>query len=1737
MSQIPPKPLVLQRFYDIHHGNVWGYDVTQAIFHFSFSEELYYLTSLPCQFLSEKCYQQIKEKHSKYNNTSDQSFITILNQTINQNSISQDQYQENLENKIRYDQVCESCDYSDPNECPKFPPNSNCSICPEDSATWCDGEWKVLSPNETIYNLNITDHDTVWRFYVSPENACLPFQVLLIPHFGDADIYLGLIPPSSLSWEEDWYRWLSVGVDGNPETIYGCPYVSNSSSEQDDCECLTPSATYFLYILKWTTVSFDLKLTFYQIELLVNQSSSSPIPENRTEETCFSATSKPREYCDINSEYPCIYPGRSLCSTLSPYQQKNFSLYIPPGCPTMVSVYLDSQFQYMGFYLTYDGTIYQTVSGGIQMLSLSFCDLTSFEFMKFVVTITNFLDGPQEFNLTVVTNAAQFSLTKLGDLNPFSGAYTLSASSRLVCDTTPEGEWSFTSSGSTAYSQSPYHTVPPRVDYNSFWPPPYPLTSYALELSQIQLPRPPSIPANSTFLSSVILDVTFPDLFSKKFLDQTVLENNCHIEFKNQIVSCSYMPINGISEPLKNLTPPVCVPSDFQDLSDKIEYALDRMSDSQVAEELEDWRYQLDTYVFNDVWYGCEYLLDTLLVENVTTVTISDLSCYSQDNQSDPCCNSTLAWSIPCLKREVSRSYSQYEINEANSSKICSDTSCLDTFLNDYIYEKNKDDGQNVTGCSAILQNIEVFNTLSIESYQKCLSKVFPNFPYPITCYADDECPTTQKCDLLTHQCLATMKELTNQFLQCFEDLSPPFIQYNILEKGSPYFPMETHDCVDLAYGLPVQNSQSLHSYWVHDNFEGCVDGCPELECIDPHCTLPLSCQGSPVCAKYWKQERVPEQYCDQNSNQCNWDVSIIDQTKCLNNSLYFCGLTENGINYVEIPHISENLCENRQVCVTPFGTIDTNASQEECENIGKCSNFCYKPKCVSDIFPNGVCYSLQDESNCPGHWNSDVGLCIFSYSSFFCQLFGLNYEDCSSLRLSQCYQCEYGNCSYTYSQCYVDRFDTCESEEECKDAVSCTDNDYLYHPECDGASKYGGCLKNLSPWLKEECGTDYITHEAGCIWNASCINYVDCMKKENHFWLPKATNKAECINLGTGCRQFIVDSTDPSITGTWVTPKNAEDCMESFTPGIPSPYFLFTPARWYKGVMRQLSWARRDWVVTREWQTTFDFGTFGSAVEGAINEQYSFQLQSEANCRFSKLLSTMEVVVCASSKKCNDDCWDDWDQMYSVGMARVCARTHAQIVAPPATMIMTPKSVSSDDGCIDLKVSDISKEECKMVEKNQISIQWGHLAERKNYVVVKNSHGAYIGQVIGDGVSLKTDDDKKFLMVGLCLDWFRTYVDLYPGEFPILDFAKSNSDLDGLRPMETEIYENNGQICANITDPETNPTIYFPIVRKSDWTSETDILFSNGEIISILILATLYMLIVLYGVFLILYARFSPRETRPLKVASLFIIFLLLFNLGRCVFYSQLSYEIFQSRNLYDYLFSELPTFIYMTAYSVIFIYWWSVLRTPHPLQQKKFFWMRMFTFNGILYTLFALFLILFEVLPYPDERKCGGRIVETSGRAADNFIIVTYRSFIAVVSLYLAVGFLVYGTRMYRALTSVGAIEDQVRNIKLILTSITCVVSFIFDSIFYDVLALINTELSAYWALLLIPIEIIPSAVMLTIISPFADSIIRNAHQNAMRVISRSQESSYSNTINTSYGGSAEYKPLSTRSLEAQI
>src|SRR5690349_11789646 len=145
--------------------------------------------------------------------------------------------------------------------------------------------------------------------------------------------------------------------------------------------------------------------------------------------------------------------------------------------------------------------------------------------------------------------------------------------------------------------------------------------------------------------------------------------------------------------------------------------------------------------MLNSKRFGCQALLNDLVLSTTTLQTIVTKSCVIADQSSadwinDPCCNFLRRWETPCHERAVQMLVPVAQINQDQVNSQCQSPVCISSFLEDY--SRVVDD----------FQQCEVSQTELMEY----TDEAFSNWRNSKTAFEIPECYSDSDCQIANQQ-------------------------------------------------------------------------------------------------------------------------------------------------------------------------------------------------------------------------------------------------------------------------------------------------------------------------------------------------------------------------------------------------------------------------------------------------------------------------------------------------------------------------------------------------------------------------------------------------------------------------------------------------------------------------------------------------------------------------------------------------------------------------------------------------------------------------------------------------------------------------------------------------------------------------------------------------------------------------------------------------------------------------
>jgi hypothetical protein len=314
--------------------------------------------------------------------------------------------------------------------------------------------------------------------------------------------------------------------------------------------------------------------------------------------------------------------------------------------------------------------------------------------------------------------------------------------------------------------------------------------------------------------------------------------------------------------------------------------------------------------------------------------------------------------------------------------------------------------GDNIIGCSSNTPRELPYRVNLLTTYGRCKDLAFGVFPDKgIECWRDEDC-NGNKCDMLENRCLIDLPTQFDTFFNCFLTEADPFIittvesAKDILSVGNVgadsnlqqwKAAFTTTDCTGLhELALNYRSRWSLQPGFASVN----CPFCETFECLDKRCTVPVECDKyiDSNCFKVWTEIQSNGATCNAVRN-CNWfDCSTAEVdcvTTCTNNGTAssFCGATENGFDYVEVPSITDiNDCNSAAGCILHDKTVVVDSN---CATTMRCNATCWTGNTPRACADETECTSSGD---CIGdEFLGSSGACVFEMSPFQIPACGTN--------------------------------------------------------------------------------------------------------------------------------------------------------------------------------------------------------------------------------------------------------------------------------------------------------------------------------------------------------------------------------------------------------------------------------------------------------------------------------------------------------------------------------------------------------------------------------------------------------------------------------------------------------------------------------------------------------------------------------------------------------------------------
>ncbi|KAN0022639.1 hypothetical protein ACTFIU_004840 [Dictyostelium citrinum] len=1578
-----------------------------------------------------------------------------------------------------------TCDYTDMDECPKLR-NPSCTNPCNATENICNGEWTTIQSNtERIYS---TSEDMFFRMKAD-SFGCKGLLLKVLPITGYGQVYINGKTPSSS------YSRYSSGFSPERNMLFNiCPSDNWNRTE------------HFTFTDSWSRDTYFIRIQ--------------PISKNYTFKMIIRSNDVPSEPVDtsncqpVSSDHICVTAGQVVYGFLpdSSYQYYSFKVenagfyyFNFPSIFQSTTIYISEQYLFPNS----SYTTWKLEQDYENNMVLYLKPIDSVTPLIIYISVHTVYETDYSFSITTQGNRYRYSL---GSLSTQPGTLALVNSARLRL---PIIDYD----SSTFVTSTIFSAIYPQYDINPLWPVPARFidsTSFNF-LNILQTPLNTFKP--KSFQVAFILSVggDFIENYS------TILESS--LQFLGTIFDENDNPIDlTIDFKEKNLQ---CNNTEFQKVLGYIEKTETTLFNVSDIDELNNYRYSLDSLTISDAWIGCSNKALSLLHMETVTKNVSTKYCSyivtDPEWSTDPCCSELARYYQCCNPSIVLKNVTQFvSVNQSLVGEQCSSHECTSSVLSDY--------GSSLTGiddCAVPSIEPKKLELSSITVLRDCKSKLVSPF-----CNNDTDCNGygNGECNLYSRTCVPDFNTIDLEYIKCvLSNLSPgtlfsllegsttvndtviakvfnnhlreDCIGHNYIKDRSTYIwspGFQLDDCYAVQHQECIDEScltyhdtciESIYAGWdfrLVSHVDNCTDWgiCPYLTCNDNTYTengIKKSCEDACVSKDFCG-------VCTNEDTQCHVATELIDQTSCE---------TQN------------------QICLLPNGQYDLTAKNEsDCNSKGKCSVPCGY-ECSSSLANNeddycAILVSGINSTNCAKlnspvgrtEWMADVGVCILREATDEqqCIAMGTGYYwiDCSSIIVE-------GECSGPLKKmklCSLKPIE-CQTEQECYKAGTCSDEFYFSSLANNNYPVgLGRCVfphDNYQYLITCE-DSEQQDSPNGCYpIKPEVLTQIDCEDSGGVWWIP-AHNQSTCTSQ-MGCR--ILESYETNLPYNFhfneMDQETCEACVDSFNKWTNK--FEWKPATWLPGIYKPIVWNTAKSFIPNENRDVFNYQLFYKSVTKAAKAQVADLFRSEAYCRMERLQSNLNSITCSCSGEGGSQCFTASTPL--LGQTKPCSGVSSSFSFDYGKIEFSNDSISQS--CQSLSISQISREIYTSAQKESLASNFVSYKKADKYGV-KNSKGAIIGTLLGDGIMIKSQDGIN--QATICLEIFGTNTSKYSNlDFAIqIDNSDSGEESTPIPIQSNKVFTQISNdsvtagkdevlmLCSIVTIGKGNP-IYFPINLMNEWEHESKQVFDSTSKALMYTLATFFLVVALWGAFelcLIAIARYKQRNVsikRKFQLTHLLIGVVTLFITIRAIYFFIMPSGNLSDSPIIDYILVVLPTFIYFTAFNILLVLWYVIVflvlkknKSADSLTKRLF--TIVFVINAFLYLLFIAIVLVFQYTKSNPTNDCGSRIViPIESSTPQRVVSIIYAVIQALISLIMGALFIYLGGSLFIVMRStnikVGSKSNHQR--KIFILSFVCSIGFLLHCAFVLILVAGNVNSMIFSFIGLIITEIIPACSIL--------------------------------------------------------
>ncbi|EGC35455.1 hypothetical protein DICPUDRAFT_78846 [Dictyostelium purpureum] len=1553
-----------------------------------------------------------------------------------------------------------SCDYT---QCPpKSRPSTCTNQCPTDKDHPCTGEWEVLQLDK-VYNFSI-NKTKQFRFKANGlECNGISLKANSISGYGNTDIGSSLNLNDLRTMGRSFQRNIQYNI---------CPSDNIQTASTTFKKSWTRD-TYFIQVTPLSNV-YNFSLVLHSLKIQNVDSSVTPCqlsgPLSTTHKCLDIGTSyeisvgyNERKYFAINITKPDYYYFNFpiIDQTLNILISDNDNVTKPVLGEATWELMEDTE-NFMLLYLEpkSDGTPLT-----IYITAVAYYPTT------YVFSITNY--GKKYQQSIYSSESAQ-----VGYLN-------LRSTSKLYLSS---GSYYTTHTLSTSDLKKTFDILYPQEDLNPLWPVSS-IFDYVLSSSNLN-PTFNTFKPNS-YQASFLLEQNGGYIYTK-YLDYDSLKNSTLV-INSNIFDKDGKPVK-LSTKFREIQLE-CDIEKFNKANDMIKEIEGSLFDILDRDNINNYRYNLDSLTITDAWYGCQsQILNYFETETYLGYRSLKNCPYEATNplfQTNPCCNSKLSYYECCNPSDLPFNTTKNTLLRVDSVKNqCSSPDCSLSVLTDFNRSLSTIEECTISGSTISNIEYEVVTVL-----RECKNELIS----PV-CTLDSDCDGygAHRCDLFKRQCIPDFDTIDKSFLKCVLENLPRGVLYYLLDSTTAFNSKTidtlhsyhaTQDCI--GYQSIMDRSTYTFSSAKYGNCnknEGCLDS----TCLIHHdiCYDNIALDSSLKLISHIGN-------CDSFGFCPHLDCTNLNNSLCKSqcNPLSFCGYcTDDTTNCHVFPNPDQQSCENEYVCLLSDGSYKEGVDKATCESqYGKCSSAC-GTTCTTPDGGSSGCFILKKNNQTECESSSGVWL------SNSCTAPNLDQSACnaagSGYSWVECASKVYGECSGPLDSvfaCKTQYSKDC-TKEQCSTVGECTDS-YYFSP--DSNSNYpkglGKCLKkHLHYYSTMTCEFNAESDSPnGCFTLVpSYLTKAACENFGGTWWVP-AKNKDECTSQ-TGCR--VIDRSDwgnlpYNYKFNEMTKDNCSACRDTLNEWTNK--FEWTPSTWLPGVYVKKQWLENKSFVPNKLESkVFNYENFYDSVMNALNTHVSELYRSQAFCRMERIQSNLNSLACSCFGEGGPQCFES--SVPLLGQAKVCAEESSKFTFDFGLLNFTKDSIS--ESCQTLSISQMSREIYTSTVPDSLASNFVSYNKPDNFAIY-NEKGATIGTMISDGVMIKSQDGVRNVDVCFKISDSMNFNEKYP----TVDLAIQENEKDKPTPLSLSIHLNKeGDViyyCGFIEDVPKGSPIYFQINRADEWEGKSKELFDEETKGLMYALAVIFLVVAVAGFYELgtLLYLYTKKIVTQFQLIHLLLVFVTGFILIRSIYFFLLVNGKLSDSPVADYILVVLPTFIYFTSFCLIIILWYVIVflvlkknRGADTLTKRLY--SMVFIINLVLYMLFIAIVLVFQYTKYTPINDCGSRIfVATKTSAAQRGVSIAYAVIQAFISLLLGTAFIYLGSSLYKRLHfgNVNTGSKTNHQTKVFILSIICSIGFLLHCAF--VLVLVSDFNSIVFSFIgLIITEIIPAIAILYCFNP---------------------------------------------------